>query len=122
MNPQGPTQDTICNYESANSLTAGAGNTGTVIIPATSTDNEVDLAAMFPAMTGPIFVSVQDVTNPDVTNVGLLWGTAAGEVTQSLGAGGFIAWLADGSTALASLFCDNTNGDDLVLQVGVMSN
>ncbi len=118
MNPQGATQQTIANYASANDVVAAAGDTGTVVIANGTTDNELDLAAMFPAMTGPIFVVIQEVTNP---GVGFLWGTAAGDVTQSVGANGFVAWTADGTTALESIFVDNPDADDIVLQVGVMS-
>ena len=60
-----------------------------------------------------------DITTP---GVGFEWGTTSGTTPMVVGAGGFVAYLADGATALSSFYVTNPSANALVLQIGVMSN
>ncbi len=122
LNPQGPTQQTILNFTSADGVTAAAGDVLTLSVPANTTGYEINLPVLFSAFTAPIFVSIADITNP---GLGFLWYTTSGAgsgTKQSVGANNWLAWMANGSTALVPIYVDNTSStSQLVLSVGVMT-
>src|ERR1051326_8309264 len=119
LNAQGPTQQTILNFTSANSFTAAAGNVLTVTVTAGTSDFTLDLPTLFAAFTAPLLVSIADITNP---GLGFTWSTVSAGDKQTVGENCFLAWIADGATALEPLFIDNPSASDLILSVGVMSN
>lgn len=119
LNPQGATQQSLLNYATPDAFTAASGASLLIQVPALTTDYEVDLAALFAAYTAPLFVYLYDATTP---GIGFRWSTVLAGQKQTVGPGKWLAWMADGATALESLFVDNPSTNILCLSVGVMSN
>lgn len=120
LNPQGPTQQTLFNYTSPDSLTCQQGNSMTIVVPTSTSNYEINLPVLFPSCTLPLFIFITDSTNP---GVGFNWGLASGGARQTVGPNLFLEWMANGSTALQPIYIDNTSAtSELVLTVGVASN
>jgi len=122
LTPIGATQTSILNYTSADGLTAAAGATLTLTFAASATNQEINLGSLFAAYTAPIFVSIADITNPGV-GFHIYTGAGGGTFTKmQVGANGWLAWLADGATALNPVYVDNvSSSSELVLSIGVMT-
>ena len=119
LNPVGATQTALLNYSSPDAFTAAAGASLLVKVPALTNNFLVDLAALFAAYTGPIFVALYDSTSP---GVGYSWSTVSAGQKQTVGPGKWLAWMADGATALVPLYIDNTSTNILCLSISIMSN
>lgn len=118
FNSQGPFQQQVLNWASPDSLKAAAPGQVIVEVPALAVDYQVNLAALFPNFSAPIFVSLADITFP---GVGFSWSTVALGAKQTVGPNRFIAWMPDGATALQSLYINNPTNNLLILQVGALT-
>lgn len=123
LNAQGSTQSILSNYNdpSDGALTANGSGTQPVVIPPSTAGFEINLPAMFPGLQLPLYVALQDASTPQV---GFKWTTDAGGTNkQTVAPGGFLAWTADGSTALVPIYVDNPNSiNNLVIAISVASN
>lgn len=126
LNPQGPTQTTLLNFDVPDSTTANASGSQPIIVPANTVGQAINFASMFPSLLLPLFVFIADITTP-ATAPGFNWYThaaaGAGE-KQPVGPNGFMCW--GGATAAATganpIYIDNPTNNELVLQVGCVSN
>jgi hypothetical protein len=123
MNPDGPTQTTLLNYATSDSLTAQLSGAQTVIVPVSTTGQAVALASLFPNLTLPLFVAIADITVPGVGGLFYTHSGAASSEKQTIGPSGFLAWMPDGATTLNTLYFDNPSStSELVLAIAVASN
>lgn len=122
LNPVGPTMQTICNWSSPDSLTAGASTLLEKSFAGSTSNQLLDLPTIFADYTKPIFVSIVELTK---IPIGFKWGFTSGGTRQSCGyanQAGFIQWFANGTDAMVPLYIDNASASTLILGIGVMSN
>jgi hypothetical protein len=122
LNPQGPTQQTILNYQSEDSLTAAAGAQTIITVAPTTTGHLIDFAVLFPALTAGVFISIADITNPGLGFKFYFTSGAAAGAKQTVGENSWFAFVSDGAAAPNPVYIDNASTDTLVLAIGLMSN
>jgi hypothetical protein len=120
-NAQGPFQSIVASWDSPDALTCNGQGSYPVPIPPNAVGYELDLASMFPAFTEPLFVALQDASQP---GTGFSWYSDADSTNkQTVAPNGFHAWTPNGQQALSSLYIDNPSAiNTLLLQVAVASN
>lgn len=119
MTPQGPTQTTLVNTTTPDSFTADAADTITRSIAASATNQSFNLATLFPACTAPVFVCIADVSSP---GVGFAITTVSGSGKMGIMASYWMAYMANGTTALPTVYIDNPSStQSLILQISVMT-
>jgi hypothetical protein len=110
---------TAIDYSSAASnptLTAAAQSSTPVSVAANTTDQSFNLATLFPALTGLVFISLVDITG---TPQPFSFGTAAGTGRQSVAAGAWAAWMPNGG-APPTIFLTNpstTTASNILISV-----
>jgi len=121
LNPTGPTQEVLLQYETADSQTANTAVRTTIVVPASTTGYQVNIPTLFPNAVLPLFVWLTDLTNP---GLGFYFYSVSGDTNkQKIAANGFVCWTGDGATAPAAVYVDNTSATSaLVLEVGLASN
>lgn len=121
-NPQGPTQRTLLNYSSADSLTAQGANSTNVTVPASTTGFTITPATLFPTLVLPLYMYVTDVTSPGLGFRYYFTSGAAAGAKQTVGPNGYFSWTGDGATAPNPIYIDNTTASVLILEIGIASN
>ncbi len=118
LNPIGPSNQSILNWSTADNFTADAA----FVLPltvATSTTSTFNLATLLAACTAPVFVSVTDVSNPGLAFTMTIGASGA---TIGVAKNSWIAWTADGTTALPTITVTNPSStQELVISVGCLS-
>jgi hypothetical protein len=119
VNPVGPTAQSILNWSTPDAFTADASAVLAVTV-GTSTTTSFDLATLFAAYGAPLFVSITDVSNP---GIGFTIAFDSSGNTLGVGPNSWLAWTADGTTALPTVWITNPSGtQELVISLGVLSN
>jgi len=119
MQPQGPTQQAILNFTTADSFSAAASAVLTETI-AVSTTSSFDLATLFAAYTAPVFVSITDISNPGLGFTINISDDSSG--TIGVGPNMWLAWMADGTTTLPTVYITNgSSTQELVISLGIMT-
>lgn len=111
---------TVANFQSNETFTAAAVANTIVSVPANTTDQAVNLATLFPALTATSFIVVQDVTATPGQPFSVT--TVSGSGRIAIAGGGFLAWTQNGG-APPTLYLTNpstTTASDI--QISVMSN
>lgn len=121
LNPQGSSsQQNILAYRSADTLTAGPPGILTVTVAASATTS-FNLATLLAAFTAPVFVGVSEVA-PTNAGLGFQITTVSGSGKVGVAPNGFWSYVADGTTALPTIFVTNPSSTTvLVLSIGVLS-
>lgn len=123
MNPDGPTQTTLMNYSNADGETANLNAATNIVVPVSTVGQAVALSTLFPNMTLPLFIAIQDITVPGVGGLFYFSSGASSSQKQVLGLNGFVAWVPDGATPLNTIYFDNPSStSELVLAISVASN
>jgi hypothetical protein len=123
LNPDGPSQTILSNFSNADGQTANLEAAQPVVVPVSTTGYAVALATLFPSMTLPLFIAIQDVTVPGVGGLFYTHSGAASSEKQTLGPNGMLAWTPDGATPLNTIYFDNISStSELVLAIAVASN
>lgn len=123
MNPDGSSQTTLSNFTNPDGQTAQLNGAQNVTVPITTTGFAVPLATLFPNMTLPLFIAIQDITVPGVGGLFYFSSGATSGQKQVLGPSGVLAWVPDGATPLNTIYFDNPSTvSELVLAISVASN
>ncbi len=106
---------TILQYQEPSTTTAQFSGSTTVTIPASSTDNQINTATLFPGITSPICFGIEDVTDPGVA---VSYGTSADDERINLAAGGFAVYRV--ASGMPTYYFDNATASDASIRVFVM--
>lgn len=110
------TNRTVASYVSPG-LSASFAVVANVVIATSATDTAIDLSDLFPAVTAPVGIFVQEVTE---VGLGFSVGTDTG-TKAAVRALGFWAFMADGS-GLPTLYFDGPSSGDVQIQIGVLGS
>jgi hypothetical protein len=116
LGPQQPNQQLSIFYLSPDTLMGSVQNSYTFNVPATTTDQVLNLATVFPAAVTPVIIQIVEVTT---VPTGFSFTTVAGSGRQLIGPGGFVAWQ---PTNLTSVLISNTAATAITLTVGIIYN
>jgi hypothetical protein len=111
-----PNQQLSIFYLSADTLTGSIQNSQSIIVNASTTDQAVNLATLFPAALNPVIVQIVEVTT---VPTGFSFTTVSGSGRQVISAGGFVCFM---PSALSTIYISNTATTEIVLTIGVISN
>jgi hypothetical protein len=107
-------------YLSADTQTGSIQNRQSIIVPASTTDQAVNLATIFPAALNPVIFQIVETTN---VPTGFSFTTVSGSGRQIIGgvglAAGFVCWM---GTTTTTVYVSNTQGTEITLDIGVISN
>jgi hypothetical protein len=96
----------LMNYIEPGTTTALFGNSATVFVPASTTDQVVNLATLFPYINSAELWAVEDISNPGQS---VLIGTATGSNKFTLAPGGFFEARVYGSAPTLYISNPSTN-------------
>jgi len=108
---------TLLQYQEPTTTTAQFSGATTVVIPANSTNNQINTAALFPAFTTPVCIGLQDITNPGVS-VGV--GTSSTDTRVQIAANGFVVYRT--ASGLPTFYVDNATNAPAAIRVFGLSN
>jgi hypothetical protein len=111
-----PNQQNSIYYLSADTLVGSIQATYPVIVPASTNNQAINLATIFPAALNPVIFQIVEVTSP---GTGFSFTTVSGSGNQLITANGFVCWMGTTST---TVYVSNTATTEIVLTVGVISN
>jgi hypothetical protein len=111
-----PNQQMSVYYLSPDTLQGSVQNSNTINVPATTTDQAVNLATIFPAAVTPVIIQIVEVTT---VPTGFSFTTVSGSGRQLIGAGSFIAWQ---PTNLTTIYISNTAATPITLTIGIIYN
>lgn len=110
--------DLLLDYQEPNTTTALFRGATTIVVPANTSNQQIVLSTLFPAVNSFICYGLQDVSNPgQAVNIGL----ASGGARVPLAAGGFSLTRVSGS--VPTIFVDNASvTTPCILRIFAMGN
>lgn len=110
---------TLLNYQEPSSSTATIQGTTTENIPATTSNNLINLSTLFPAAATPVALMIIDTTPSP--GVALALGLVSSGTRFFLAGGGFIL-MRLGAGALPNIYIDNSSSTIATIQISILSN
>ncbi len=120
INPVQSTQQLVLGNTSVDGFTADLSEIQNKTVAPSTTDSAFALATLFPVMTAPVWVSVTEPQS--AANIGYKITTVSGSGRMGIAPAGSWVYLADGTTALPTIYITNSNSSQtLYIQIAVVS-